>query len=160
MNSQINLWIIPTRSEGTPDSQQYEVTSFPHPCFQWQHHPDEMPVKACGKMLINEKLESRADATTRHSCCFSFLYFTPSSSFKHGTLRRGARAGSYFICIHEWLISAGADGETDRGGRVKRLQDILGFQRNVSGQQRTPTAWFPLSALMGGWEEMGLRKQK
>lgn len=74
---------------------------------------------------------------------FFFLFFTPPSIFKFRTSRRSAQAGSYFICIHEWLISARADGETDRGGRVKQLQDSLGFHQNVSGQQQNPTKPFP-----------------
>lgn len=72
--------------------------------------------------------------------------FTQPSIFKLRTFRHSAQVGSYFICIHEWLISSGADGETDRGGRVKQLQDTLGFHHNVSGQQQNPTKRFPQHA--------------
>lgn len=44
---------------------------------------------------------------------FSFLFLTLPSIFKFRTFQHSAQAGSYFICIHEWLISAGADGETE-----------------------------------------------
>lgn len=74
---------------------------------------------------------------------FFFLFFTTPSIFKLRTFRHSAQAGSYFVCIHEWLISAGDDGETDKGGRVKQLQDSLGFRQNVSGQPHNPTKWLP-----------------
>lgn len=146
MNSQINLWIIPTRSEGTPDSQQYEVTSFPHPCFQWQHHPDEMPVKACGKMLINEKLESRADATTRHSCCFSFciLHHPPVSSMVPWgvVLEQGATSSA---SMNDWFLQErmGKQTEEAESNGSRTFWDSSGMHLVSNGLQQPGFLWVP-----------------
>lgn len=48
---------------------------------------------------------------------FLSVFHTAFQFLKFRTFWHSAQAGSYFICIHEWLISAGADGERQRRPR-------------------------------------------